>query len=110
VWVARSEKHARFNVIDWLMASPLGVAVIALAGFVLGRATAKSPQQRQREQKEYDAALRKIKADLKPETLTEARELVANQRAINAIKLVRDTTGCGLKEAKDIVESLDHAL
>ena len=33
--------------------------------------------------------------------------LLAKGQKINAIKLVRDTTGMGLKEAKDYVESLE---
>lgn len=36
--------------------------------------------------------------------LTEVCASMANQQKINAIKLVRQYTGLGLKEAKDIVE------
>jgi predicted amidophosphoribosyltransferase len=35
-----------------------------------------------------------------------ARTLLLQGRKIQAIKLVRERTGCGLKEAKDFVESL----
>jgi ribosomal protein L7/L12 len=35
----------------------------------------------------------------------EAREMLAQGKPINAIKLVRDATGMGLKEAKVLVES-----
>lgn len=35
----------------------------------------------------------------------EARALTAAGKKINAIKLVREKTGLGLKEAKDLVES-----
>jgi len=37
-----------------------------------------------------------------------ARELVAREQKISAIKVVRDATGMGLKEAKDWVEALPH--
>ena len=35
---------------------------------------------------------------------SEARQLVKSGRKIEAIKLVRESTGLGLKEAKDLVE------
>ena len=35
-----------------------------------------------------------------------ARALVGSGRKIEAVKLVRERTGCGLKDAKDYVESL----
>jgi ribosomal protein L7/L12 len=91
-------------MLDWLLANPVGVLAVALAGFVFGRVTAKTPQQRERERRGYDAALRKIEADLKPETVVAVRDLLAKKRPIDAIRLVRDTTGCGLKEAKDLME------
>lgn len=39
---------------------------------------------------------------------TQARELMAQDQKIHAIKIVRDSTGMGLKEAKDWVEALQH--
>lgn len=39
-----------------------------------------------------------------------ARELVARDQKIHAIKIVREATGMGLKEAKDWVEALPHRL
>lgn len=41
-----------------------------------------------------------------PEVEAKARELMARDQAIAAIKLVRDASGMGLKEAKDWVEAL----
>jgi large subunit ribosomal protein L7/L12 len=38
---------------------------------------------------------------------SEARQLAKNGRKIEAIKAVRDITGLGLKEAKDLVDSWD---
>ena len=37
-----------------------------------------------------------------------ARELMAEDQKIHAIKIVRESTGMGLKEAKDWVEALQH--
>ncbi len=38
----------------------------------------------------------------------QARELLSDEQKIHAIKVVRDATGMGLKEAKDWVEALQH--
>lgn len=46
-------------------------------------------------------------AGLPPQVETEVRALIAEQRMIEAIKRVREETGLGLKEAKDLVESID---
>jgi hypothetical protein len=40
----------------------------------------------------------------------EIRELIRQNRKIDAIKLVRERTGLGLKEAKDAVEALERTL
>lgn len=91
---------------DWLISNPLGVVLVAIAGFVLGRITAKSPQHRERERRDHDAAVRKIKAGLKPETVTAVRDLIARKRLIEAVKLVREEAGCDLKEAKGVAEEI----
>jgi hypothetical protein len=38
----------------------------------------------------------------------EVRGLLAQQQKIEAIKLVRQQTGCGLKDAKDYVEAMER--
>lgn len=43
---------------------------------------------------------------LAPDVMQQVAELLAQRRKIEAIKLVREATGLGLKEAKDFVESL----
>lgn len=45
-------------------------------------------------------------AAVTPEIEAEARALVKAKRKIEAIKLVREATGMGLKDAKDYVEGL----
>jgi large subunit ribosomal protein L7/L12 len=46
--------------------------------------------------------------DLDAATLAEIRQLATSGRKIEAIKVLRDATGLGLAEAKDIVESLER--
>lgn len=43
-----------------------------------------------------------------PEVEARARELLARDQKIHAIRIVREATGMGLKEAKDWVEALPH--
>ena len=45
--------------------------------------------------------------DIDPAVLAEIRKLSDSGRKIEAIKLLREATGLGLAEAKNIVESLD---
>jgi large subunit ribosomal protein L7/L12 len=40
----------------------------------------------------------------------EIRELIRQNRKIEAIKRLRDATGLGLKEAKDAVDALEHTM
>jgi large subunit ribosomal protein L7/L12 len=44
-----------------------------------------------------------------PDLEEEVRRLMAERKKIEAIKLYRETTGVGLKEAKEAVEALDRA-
>ena len=44
------------------------------------------------------------------EKIAALRELIFNRRKIEAIKLYRELTGFGLKEAKDAVEELETSL
>jgi hypothetical protein len=41
-----------------------------------------------------------------PQVISEARSLLARRRKIEAIRLVRERTGWGLKESKDFVDGL----
>ena len=46
-------------------------------------------------------------ASLSPQDETRIRALVAASRKIEAIKLTREVTGLGLKDAKDFVDALE---
>ncbi|MEO3786426.1 ribosomal protein L7/L12 [Actinocorallia sp. B10E7] len=45
---------------------------------------------------------------LTPELLSELRALLGQRKKIYAIKLLRDHTGLGLKEAKDMVDAIER--
>jgi hypothetical protein len=47
---------------------------------------------------------------LPPSAETEIRALLQQRRKIDAIKLLREHTGIGLKEAKDRIDALDREL
>jgi ribosomal protein L7/L12 len=48
-------------------------------------------------------------AEVSEDTLVKARELVALGKPVQAIKVVRDETGCGLKQAKAVVDGLSRS-
>ena len=48
--------------------------------------------------------------ELSSETRVEVERLLANGQVINAIKLVREATGSGLKEAKDAVDEMRRSV
>jgi len=50
------------------------------------------------------------KLELSSETRIEVERLLANGQVINAIKLVREATGSGLKEAKDAVDEMRRSV
>jgi large subunit ribosomal protein L7/L12 len=52
------------------------------------------------------SALRKPPPHLPEELNSKVRHLIAENKQIEAIKLVREQTNVGLKEAKDIVDGL----
>lgn len=80
---------------------------VAAAAFLVGRASgsgraddltdlfSRPPGQARADLPETDAEL-----------AAQVRALLADGNKIEAIKLVRETTGAGLKEAKDFVEGL----
>ena len=49
---------------------------------------------------------RRSASSLDPEVMAAAQQLMAEHQKIAAIKLIRNHTGWGLKEAKDYVEGL----
>ncbi len=47
--------------------------------------------------------------DLSEEDRDRVSQLLEDSRKIEAVKFVRESTGCGLKEAKDLVEDIEAA-
>ena len=85
---------------NWLLV--LGALFV---GFVLGRLTAKSPIERDRQRKAYEAELRQHKSHIRQDTTAAVTALLRDGKKIDAIVRVRADLGIGLKEAKDLVEA-----
>ncbi|OUC13351.1 MAG: 50S ribosomal protein L7/L12 [Alkalinema sp. CACIAM 70d] len=71
-----------------------GVSAAAPAGGMMMMAAPGAPAEAAEEKTEFDAVLEEVPADKK----------------IAILKIVREITGLGLKEAKDLVESTPKAL
>jgi hypothetical protein len=82
----------------WLMYFMGGCVVLALLTRPRGPRAEDAPTRA------AAAPPRPVPADAE----AKARELMARDQKISAIKIVRDATGMGLKEAKDWVEALPH--
>jgi ribosomal protein L7/L12 len=84
----------------------LVVAVVAFASFILGRMSVPESAQSLR----YREAARQAElarfADLEPDLQNQIRTLMGRGRKIEAIKLYREATNSGLKDSKELVESL----
>ena len=91
--------------------SLLTLLAAAIAGFVLGRLSRADPrraeERRRREQTERFAADQAF-ARLADDKRREIETLAKNGRKIDAIRLARMELGCGLKEAKELVERKWH--
>lgn len=48
--------------------------------------------------------------DVKPAAIAEVRQLLSEGKKIDAIKVLREATGLGLKEAKDLVEMMERTM
>ncbi len=82
------------------------MAAVAYAAFLFGRATKPvNPQERERrrlvEEKEIETAL----SDLSASKWEEIDRLLAGKKKIEAIKILREATGLGLKLSKAAVEN-----
>lgn len=91
-----------FSIEQWLV-----IAVVAWAAFMIGRASAgrrESPEEREmRRMREGESAADAF-ASLSPSVQTDVDRLLAAGKKIEAIKLIREQTGMGLKESKDAAE------
>ena len=69
-----------------------------------------APRSRQRPQAPRAAVQYGQKLEVPAETRAEIERLLADGQVINAIKLVRETTGSGLKAAKDMVDEMRRSV
>lgn len=94
----------------------IGLVILA-AIFLLIRAFGRRPQQPLRREKpkmitmDSGAVAAEIdgqELDIDPALLDEIRRLAESGQKIEAVKRLREATGLGLTEAKDVVESLER--
>ncbi|GGN53570.1 hypothetical protein GCM10011349_28270 [Novosphingobium indicum] len=84
--------------VSWALVVMGAIAAFVL-GWIAGRGSVDIRAGAGRPMRNY--------ADLGPAIRTEIETAVADGRKIEAIKLMRDATGMGLKEAKEAVEAMD---
>jgi len=83
----------------------LVMAAVAYVGFLLGRATkGASPEERQRQRMVEEQEIETAMAGLDASKLAEVDRLMADGKKIEAIKILREATGLGLKLSKMAVE------
>ena len=88
-----------------------GLVFLVLLGMALrrrGRSDDLIAPPRPREQPVGVLAGQRL--ELSSETRVEVERLLANDQVINAIKLVREATGSGLKDAKDAVDEMRRSV
>jgi hypothetical protein len=84
----------------WLL-----IAGVGFFAFLLGRATkGAGPDERARRSLAEDEAIRTGLNRLSPPTLQEIDRLIAERKKIEAIRVLREATGLGLRLAKLAVE------
>lgn len=90
------------------MNSYLIFGVIGLLSLVLVATMASRPDDIRiaRIERKLDAILKEMGVNADANVPSDVMELVRMGQVIEAIKLYRERTGCGLKEAKDYVDSL----
>ena len=91
-----------------ILAGLVFVVLLVLAMRPRGRSDDLMAAPRSRVQRVAVPARQKL--ELSSETRVEVERLLANGQVINAIKLVREATGSGLKEAKDAVDEMRRSV
>ena len=90
----------------WLL-----VAAVGIVSFLLGRATAQKRDGERAERKLREAESAAVSFGALPSAnQAEVDRLATDGKMIEAIKLVRELTGLGLKESKDVVDARRKAL
>lgn len=82
-------------------------ALLVVLGFVIGRVTARQRPEREQRPRPAQASYKPPVAPLMDRDLENQVVLLLSQRGkIEAIKLYREHTGVGLRDAKDAVEAI----
>jgi len=87
----------------------IGIALLLLVGWALRASRGRDPLMGggQRTRLAASRVAGSPAPVLPPEIVEQVRGQIAAGRKIEAIKLAREATHCGLKEAKDLVESME---
>jgi len=89
----------------------IGIALLLLVGWALRASRRRDPLMGGTPARRAPLAVSPVAGTrpvvLPPEIEGQVRELLTAGRKIEAIKLARETTHCGLREAKDLVESME---
>lgn len=95
------------------------IVFVGLVGYLLGRRAGRrrdadgrmlqTPEPRTLDAARSAAAIAQTRA-LDADSLAEIKQLLAKRQLIGAIKVYRERTNCGLREAKDAVEAIMKSL
>ncbi len=85
----------------------LVLAAVAFVAFRIGRMSAgksESAGEREMRRMQEEQAAEDTFASLSPSVQADVDRLLADKKVIDAVKVVRENTGKGLKESKDVVD------
>ncbi len=85
----------------WLL-----MGAVAYIAFMAGRATANKGDKESREARAFriQENAESLFSSLTGSTVEEVDRLIGNGKIINAVRVVRENTGAGLKDSKDAVD------
>ena len=91
-----------FTTDNWTL-----VALVALVAFFVGRASGggMSSEERMQQRMEERQAAERLFAGLPPEVQQDIDARIQDGKIIEAVKIVRENSGAGLKDAKQAVDA-----
>ncbi|MGE4302551.1 MAG: ribosomal protein L7/L12 [Novosphingobium sp.] len=94
---------------EWQAIDYVTLLAVAAIAFALGRATGRrtGPARDPLSGAPNPPRPAMRPADLPPETLAQIKTALAARQKIEAIRIAREATGLGLKDAKELVEGLE---
>ncbi|PQA88513.1 hypothetical protein [Hyphococcus luteus] len=85
----------------------LALAAVAYVAFMIGRMSAAKGEtagEREMRRMQEEQAAEDAFASLSPSVQADVDQLLAEKKIIEAVKVIRENTGKGLKESKDVVD------